>query len=77
MSEPGLLAALMLGLLGSSHCLVMCGGIGAALGMGTDTERRYPTLLLFQLGRIGSYVILGAGLGARNLQPYSERPCPK
>jgi hypothetical protein len=63
-SEPGLLAALVLGLLGSSHCLVMCGGIGAALGMGTDTERRYPTLLLFQFGRIGSYVILGAGLGA-------------
>ena len=63
-TEPGIVAAFMLGLLGSSHCLVMCGGIGAALGMGVDPARRYLMLVLFQLGRIATYTALGAGLGA-------------
>jgi sulfite exporter TauE/SafE len=57
-------AALMLGLLGGGHCLVMCGGIGASLGLASDERHRYRTVLLFQLGRIGSYTLLGAGLGA-------------
>ena len=63
-TEPGIVAAFMLGLLGSSHCLVMCGGIGAALGMGVDPARRYLMLVLFQVGRIATYTALGAGLGA-------------
>lgn len=57
-------AALTLGLLGGSHCLVMCGGIGSALGMGVAPSRRYLMLGLFQFGRVGSYALLGAGLGA-------------
>ncbi len=63
-SETSFIAALTLGLLGSSHCLVMCGGISAALGMGTASQHRYWLLLLFQLGRIITYMLLGAGLGA-------------
>ncbi len=63
-TDTTLFAALTLGLLGSSHCLIMCGGISAALGMGTSGERRYWLLLLFQLGRVGTYMLLGAGLGA-------------
>ncbi len=42
----------------------MCGGISAALGMGTASHNRYWLLLLFQLGRIATYMALGAGLGA-------------
>jgi sulfite exporter TauE/SafE len=62
MSEPlSLGAALLLGLLGSSHCLGMCGGIGAALGAASD--RRWSLALLYHLGRIGSYTLLGALLG--------------
>jgi sulfite exporter TauE/SafE len=57
-------AAIMLGLLGSSHCLFMCGGIGSALGMGVAPSRRYSMLALFQFGRVCSYTLLGAGLGA-------------
>jgi sulfite exporter TauE/SafE len=56
-------AALLLGLLGSSHCLVMCGGISGALGMGSSPEGQWSKLALFQLGRIASYGLLGAGLG--------------
>jgi sulfite exporter TauE/SafE len=57
-------AAVTLGLLGGSHCMFMCGGIGSALGMGVDPSRRYWMLALFQAGRVGSYTLLGAGLGA-------------
>jgi sulfite exporter TauE/SafE len=54
----------MLGFFGGSHCLVMCGGISAALGIGAAPETRQRTVFLFQLGRITSYALLGAGLGA-------------
>jgi len=63
-TELNIGAAFLLGLLGSSHCLAMCGGLGAALGMATDTRRRPRLILGFQFGRIGSYMLLGAGLGA-------------
>ena len=64
LTELDLGAALSLGLFGSSHCLVMCGGLAAALGMGTEPQQRVRLLLLFQLGRVVSYALLGAGLGA-------------
>ena len=63
-TETSLIAALALGFFGSSHCLVMCGGISAALGMGSDPARRFRVVPLFQLGRVCSYALLGAGLGA-------------
>ncbi len=56
-------AALLLGLAASGHCLVMCGGISAALGMATAKDahgRTRPALLLtYQLGRIASYALAG------------------
>lgn len=62
MMVAGLPAALVVGLLGSGHCLAMCGGIGAALGA---SSRGQPGLiLLFNGGRIASYTLLGALMGA-------------
>jgi sulfite exporter TauE/SafE len=56
-------AALLLGLAASGHCLVMCGGISAALGIATAKDadgRTRPTLLMgYQLGRISSYTLAG------------------
>jgi sulfite exporter TauE/SafE len=56
-------AAFLLGLAASGHCLVMCGGISAALGMSTAKDARGRTrpalLLTYQLGRICSYAIAG------------------
>jgi len=64
-------AALIVGLLGSgSHCLGMCGGIVSALNMGVvDDLRARPRSLFgyqlaYNLGRIGSYVLVGAVAGA-------------
>jgi sulfite exporter TauE/SafE len=73
-TEPlSLGAALLLGLLGSSHCIGMCGGIGTALGAASG--ERWRLALLYHAGRIGSYAALGAlvgllvQLGAGALQP--------
>ena len=60
-------AALLLGLAASGHCLVMCGGITAALGIATAKDaggRPRPRLLLgYQLGRVASYTLAGLLLG--------------
>jgi sulfite exporter TauE/SafE len=56
-------AALLLGFAASGHCLVMCGGISAALGMATAKDAqgrtRLSLILAYQLGRISSYAIAG------------------
>ena len=61
-------AALVAGLVGSGHCMLMCGGIagalelsvGRAVGCAAGTLR-FP--LLYNLGRISSYAIAGAIAG--------------
>jgi sulfite exporter TauE/SafE len=66
-SMPTLVAALLLGLAASGHCLVMCGGISAALGIATakraDGRSRPDLLVAYQCGRITSYVLAGLLLG--------------
>ncbi|HEX6723084.1 MAG TPA: sulfite exporter TauE/SafE family protein [Burkholderiaceae bacterium] len=59
-------AALLLGFAASSHCLVMCGGISAALGMAASKNAkgrtRLPIVMTYQLGRIFSYALAGLAL---------------
>ena len=56
-------AALLLGLAASGHCIVMCGGIAAALGMASAPGRtggpRLSLTVAYQLGRITSYALAG------------------
>jgi hypothetical protein len=67
-----LLAALVAGFAGSTHCLAMCGGIVGALGLSSRAaaERSGRTLaypLAYNLGRVASYTLAGAlvgGIGA-------------
>jgi sulfite exporter TauE/SafE len=79
-------AAIIVGLLGSSHCLGMCGGIVSALNMGIagDLGRRPLSIFIFQLayngGRIISYAVvgllagtLGAGLVELGIPPLAGR----
>jgi len=60
-------AALLLGFAASGHCLAMCGGISAALGVATarreDGRPRASLLVAYQIGRILSYAIAGGLLG--------------
>jgi len=60
MIEPlSLITALLLGLMGASHCLVMCGGIAAAASSAGRGKTDLSFLLLFNLGRILSYTCAG------------------
>jgi hypothetical protein len=81
-SDATLLSAFLVGLLGSTHCLGMCGGIVSALTFGLrDDLRRSPRtlgpyLLAYNTGRISSYVIAGfiagaVGAGAFGVLPSS------
>ena len=62
MSETTIAAAFALGLAGAGHCLGMCGGIAAALNLGGQAGP--GTTLAYHGGRILSYTLLGAALGA-------------
>ena len=63
-----LLAALLAGLLGSGHCLAMCGGIAAAGGLpGAGTGRTLGRLLVDNGGRLASYALAGGLAGSVGL----------
>jgi len=58
-------AVFLTGILGGVHCAGMCGGIVAALsGHAAAGERQWPLHLSYNLGRIASYAVAGAGAGA-------------
>ena len=62
-----LIAALSIGFLGSSHCLVMCGGIASALQLSMPQLNLLQQLklqLMLSLGRLTTYSFLGALTGA-------------
>ncbi len=80
--DVSLIAAFLVGLLGSTHCLGMCGGIVSALTFGLrDDLRRSPAkllpyLLTYNLGRIASYAIAGALVGALGAGLFGLTPSP-
>ncbi|WP_223670855.1 sulfite exporter TauE/SafE family protein [Kangiella shandongensis] len=57
------LPAFMMGLLGSTHCMGMCGGITVALSSGCEPQKQAYLSLIYQLCRVISYAILGAVVG--------------
>jgi sulfite exporter TauE/SafE len=62
-------AAFLVGMLGSSHCIGMCGGIISALGVGIDnghskkSSSRFGFHLSYNAGRIFSYLLIGLVAG--------------
>lgn len=61
-----IIVALGIGLASSSHCLMMCGGISSSLAGQVRDYSRWPRLirtLLFHLGRISCYAVLGFVIG--------------
>lgn len=65
MPDSGFLAVFLVGLLGGVHCAGMCGGIVSALSL--QQSGRRPAWLIhlaYNLGRIASYVMAGALMGA-------------
>src|SRR5690554_7125057 len=70
-------SAFVIGLLGSTHCLGMCGGISASLSMALPVGRGFrlrQTLLLlaFNFGRIGSYALIATLVALLSTQAASQ-----
>ena len=62
-----LITALLAGLLGSAHCLGMCGGISGLFALHSSVRglrRQFPMALTYNAGRLSSYMILGSIVGA-------------
>jgi hypothetical protein len=70
MSTMLVVSALLMGVLGSTHCVVMCGGVVAMTCSALPLARRrrllsqLPYLLSYNAGRIVSYAAAGAIAGA-------------
>ena len=63
--EAQLAAAFLIGFLGGVHCVGMCGGIVGALAVQTPGRQRAWSLhLTYSAGRIASYSVAGAVIGA-------------
>jgi sulfite exporter TauE/SafE len=63
MPELTWVTAFVAGLLGSAHCLSMCGGIAATLGATGGGRRARLQPLLYQVGRLTSYTFAGGIAG--------------
>jgi sulfite exporter TauE/SafE len=62
--SPEILAAFFVGLVGSLHCIGMCGPIAIALPVPNSTNLSFFTgRILYNLGRVVAYSFLGAILG--------------
>ncbi len=75
MSDSAFLALFLVGLLGGTHCVGMCGGIVGALSLGAPA--RWSMHLAYNAGRILSYGVAGAmagALGAASLTLEGQAP---
>ncbi len=65
MPETGYIAVFLIGLLGGTHCVGMCGGIVSALTVRRlNAPSDWPLHLAYNIGRITSYIAAGALVGA-------------
>jgi sulfite exporter TauE/SafE len=73
-------AAFVTGVVGSSHCVLMCGGLAGALGMRSrgvaPGGSAWPDAFLYHVGRLGGYATAGAlfGLFGATLQSAVNLP---
>lgn len=78
--ETLLASAFLVGLIGSTHCIGMCGGVVSALTFGLRDDIRqsrwrfYPYLLAYNGGRIMSYTLAGALAGGVSGLVFSAAP---
>lgn len=59
---PDFFGAFVIGLLGAGHCMGMCGGIASLLTLNRENKSVAP-LLMYNAGRLLSYMLFGAIIG--------------
>ena len=73
MTTDVILSAFVMGLLGSGHCLAMCGGVSSSLTLAIKEKHRVKQYtLLYNLGRLLSYSLAGALAGGISQQLASR-----
>ncbi len=60
----GTAGALVVGLTGSVHCLLMCGPLACAGLPGVKGPEKWRAVLAYQSARVGAYALMGGLLGA-------------
>jgi sulfite exporter TauE/SafE len=76
MHELTLLTACAAGLLGSTHCVAMCGGVATLLGATPARGSRAGLISLYHAGRVASYGLAGAIAGASGAAAGSTLSIP-
>lgn len=78
--ELTLVSAFLIGFLGSTHCVGMCGGIVGTLTLGAKRDAAnsawslLPYLIAYNVGRITTYAVIGAVLGFIGAQVFHATP---
>lgn len=81
-NEFTLISAFLVGFVGSTHCLGMCGGIVGALSLGARRDPAAPArsllpyLIAYNVGRITTYASIGAVFGFLGAQAFRAVPSP-
>ncbi|MFV0446889.1 MAG: sulfite exporter TauE/SafE family protein [Vibrio sp.] len=57
------IGAFIVGLLGTGHCVGMCGGLGSLLSIGNAASKHHFSIIFYNVGRILSYSLFGALAG--------------
>ncbi len=73
MNELTLTSAVLIGLLGSSHCLGMCGGLSSVLGVNAKAGNR-SRIVSYNAGRLLTYAAIGAVAGLLGEALLSSAP---
>lgn len=60
MIDPLFVSAFFMGLIGSGHCLAMCGGIASSLQLASNKKHTLIYALAYNSGRAISYMVAGA-----------------
>lgn len=74
-----LLSALLMGLIGSTHCIGMCGGIISTLSTnfsGNNLKQPFSIQIFYNIGRISSYSLFGLLIGIFSSQLMQMLPNP-
>jgi len=70
-------AAILIGLLGTTHCLAMCGGLASSLSISNDKPQgSFIRVLSYNLGRISSYTLAGCLIGVLGAGIYQTAAAP-
>jgi len=60
MIDPLYTSAFLMGLIGSGHCIAMCGGIASSLQLASDKRKAFTYSFAYNTGRALSYMVAGA-----------------